>query len=130
MTKLVHIVDDDEWVRESASILLDSAGYDIMAHESGVAFLEAQPDLEPGCVILDMHMPVLTGLQVQEELAARGVHWPVIVLTGQGDIGIAVQAMKNGAFEFLEKPYENNQLLQTLNEAFEKIDQIHEESTR
>ena len=130
LTKLVHIVDDDEWVRESASILLDSAGYDIMAHESGVAFLEAQPELEPGCVILDMHMPVLTGLQVQEELAARGVHWPVIVLTGQGDIGIAVQAMKNGAFEFLEKPYENNQLLQTLDEAFEKIDQIHEESTR
>ena len=130
MDRLVHIVDDDEWVRESASILLDSAGFDIMAHESGVAFLEALPGLEPGCVILDMHMPVLTGLQVQEELAARGVNWPVIVLTGQGDIGIAVQAMKNGAFEFLEKPYENEQLLQTLNEAFEKIGQLHEESAR
>ena len=130
LTRLVHIVDDDEWVRESASILLDSAGYDIVAHESGVAFLETLPELEPGCVILDMHMPVLTGLQVQEQLAARGVHWPVIVLTGQGDIGIAVQAMKNGAFEFLEKPYENNHLLQALTEAFEKIDQIHEESAR
>jgi two-component system response regulator FixJ len=130
LDRLVHIVDDDEWVRESASILLDSAGFDIMAHESGVAFLEALPGLEPGCVILDMHMPVLTGLQVQEELAARGVNWPVIVLTGQGDIGIAVQAMKNGAFEFLEKPYENEQLLQTLNEAFEKIGQLHEESAR
>ncbi len=129
-SNLVHLVDDDESVRESAAILLESAGYDVVAHVSGVAFLEVLKDQPTGCIILDMHMPVITGLQVQAELNARGVGWPVIVLTGQGDIGIAVQAMKNGAFEFLEKPYANDQLLKTLEEAFEKIDQLGEESAR
>lgn len=129
-SNLVHLVDDDKSVRKSAAILLESAGYDVVAHVSGVAFLEVLKDQPTGCIILDMHMPVITGLQVQAELNARGVGWPVIVLTGQGDIGIAVQAMKNGAFEFLEKPYANDQLLKTLEEAFEKIDQLGEELAR
>ena len=123
-TRLVHIVDDDESVRESASILLESAGYEVVTHESGVAFLNALDHLAPGCIILDIHMPVLTGLQVQEELVGRGIGWPVIVLTGQGDVGIAVQAMKNGAFEYMEKPYKNEALLQTLHDAWDRASRM------
>jgi two-component system response regulator FixJ len=129
-SRLVHIVDDDDSVRESAAILLESAGYDVVEHVSGVAFLEAVGTAQPGCVILDMHMPVTTGLQVQAELINRGIPWPVIVLTGQGDIGIAVRAMKQGAFEFMEKPYQNEQLLRTLEEAFAKFDHLDQETAR
>jgi two-component system response regulator FixJ len=126
----VHVVDDDEAVRDGAEILLDSAGYDVVTHVSGSDFL-AHLDVQlPGCLLLDIHMPGLTGLQVQTELRARGVDWPVIVLTGQGDVGIAVNAMKNGAFEFIEKPYKNDGLLEMLEDAFEKLAQRTQESAR
>jgi two-component system response regulator FixJ len=128
--RTVHIVDDDDAVRESAAILLDSAGYDVITHTSGVAFLEALDGQPLGCVLLDIHMPGLTGLQVQGQLRSRGLDWPVIVLTGQGDVGIAVQAMKNGAFEFLEKPYKNETLLDTLADAFDGLEERHQASTR
>ncbi len=128
-TRLVHVVDDDEAVRESAAILLESAGYEVATHASGVAFLEGLEGAAPGCLLLDIHMPGMTGLQVQVELKARKMTWPVIVLTGQGDIGIAVQAMKNGAFEFLEKPYKNEILLETLAEAFEMLEQTVQETS-
>jgi two-component system response regulator FixJ len=126
----VHIVDDDDAVRESAAILLESVGYDVITHDSGVAFLATLTTLTPGCILLDIHMPGMTGLEVQAELRARGATWPVIVLTGQGDVGIAVRAMKNGAFEFLEKPYKNETLLETLGDAFEAFETITQESMR
>ena len=129
-SRTVHVVDDDEAVRESASILLDSAGYDVVTHASGVEFLAAVGKMPPGCVLLDIHMPGLTGLQVQGELKSRRVDWPIIVLTGQGDVNIAVQAMKNGAFEFLEKPYKNDMLLATLAEAFDTLEVRNHESAR
>jgi len=128
--RLVHVVDDDDAVRESAAILLESAGYDVETHDSGVAFLQELADGAPGCVLLDIHMPGITGLQVQTEMKARQMDWPVIVLTGQGDVGIAVQAMKSGAFEFLEKPYQNEILLETLRAAFETLEARTEESER
>lgn len=128
--RTVHVVDDDDAVRESASILLDSAGYEVVTHASGVAFLDAVDGLAPGCILLDIHMPGLTGLQVQGRLKARGLDWPIIVLTGQGDVGIAVQAMKNGAFEFLEKPYRNEVLLETLADAFDTLEARTQESAR
>jgi two-component system response regulator FixJ len=126
----VHVVDDDAAVRESAAILLDGADYEVTTHESGVAFLAVADRLEPGCILLDIHMPRVTGLQVQLELKAREIDWPVIVLTGQGDVGLAVQAMKNGAFEFLEKPYKNELLFETLADAFDKLEAKLEESSR
>ena len=128
--KVVHVVDDDEAVRDSAAILLDSAGYEVVTHESGVAFLEVLDQQEAGCVLLDIHMPGLTGLEVQRELKARKTPWPIIVLTGQGDVQIAVQAMKDGAFEFLEKPYRNDVLLGTLAEAFGMYEVSAQESAR
>jgi two-component system response regulator FixJ len=128
--RIVHVVDDDEAVREGVSILLEASGYAVEAHESGAAFLRVFDSLSPGCVLLDIHMPEISGLEVQIALRDRGVEWPVIVLTGQGDIGIAVGAMKNGAFEFIEKPYENQMLLETLQEAFEKLETQTEKSAK
>lgn len=128
--RLVHVVDDDEAVREGVTILLEASGYDVQSHESGVAFLRDLGSLSPGCVLLDMHMPEISGLDVQVALRERGVDWPVIVLTGQGDIGIAVGAMKNGAFEFIEKPYENQMLQETLHDAFDKLETLTEASAK
>jgi two-component system response regulator FixJ len=128
--RIVHVVDDDEAVREGVSILLEASGYEVEPHESGAAFLRVLHGLSPGCILLDMHMPEISGLEVQTSLRERGVDWPVIVLTGQGDIGIAVGAMKNGAFEFIEKPYENQMLLETLQEAFDKLETLTEQSAK
>jgi two-component system response regulator FixJ len=128
--RLVHIVDDDDAVREGAAILLESSGFDVEGHLSGADFLESVANCKPGCIILDMHMPQVTGLEVQAELKARGIDWPIIVLTGQGDIGIAVEAMKNGAYEFIEKPYQNEMLLATLTDAFDKFETLSEASAK
>ena len=125
--RIVHIVDDDDDVRESASLLLESAGYTVRAHASGVAFLDALDDTVPACILLDIHMPQMDGIEVQQQLVARGVTFPVIVLTGRGDVSTAVQAMKNGAFEFLEKPYLNDALMQAVSDAFAKLEATTED---
>lgn len=122
LRRTLHIVDDDDDVRESAALLLEASGYTVTTHASGVAFLKNLDASVPACVLLDIHMPLMDGLEVQRQLAARGVTFPVIVLTGQGDISIAVQAMKNGAFEFLEKPYLNDVLLQAVKDAFARLE--------
>jgi two-component system response regulator FixJ len=125
--RTLHIVDDDDVVRESAALLLEAAGYSVFTFASGVAFLETFDPLIPACILLDIHMPGMDGLEVQRQLAARGVAYPVIVLTGQGDISIAVQAMKNGAFEFLEKPYLNEVLLAAVRDAFARLEDTQED---
>ncbi|HEX2801910.1 MAG TPA: response regulator, partial [Phenylobacterium sp.] len=126
----MHVVDDDQAVRDSAAFLLQVSDYTALTYPSGVAFLEAVGTAEPGCILLDINMPGMSGLEVQAELRARSIAWPVIVLTGRGDVGIAVQAMKNGAFEFLEKPYQNDSLLGSIAEAFDKLESVVAESDR
>jgi two-component system response regulator FixJ len=125
--RTMHIVDDDDDVRESAALLLDAAGYAVTAYASGVEFLDKLDPTVPACILLDIHMPQMDGLEVQRRLVERGVTFPVIVLTGQGDISIAVQAMKHGAFEFLEKPYLNDVLLQAAADAFAKLESTTED---
>jgi len=125
--RTLHIVDDDDHVRESAALLLESAGYNVSSYPSGLAFLAQFDPAVPACVLLDIHMPQMDGLEVQRRLVERNVAFPVIVLTGQGDVAIAVQAMKNGAFEFLEKPYVNEVLLQAVREAFGKLETTTED---
>ncbi|MET4897414.1 response regulator [Sphingomonadaceae bacterium jetA1] len=119
--RLVHIVDDEDSVRRSLSFLLKTSGHGVTAWESGVAFLRAARTLEPGCILLDVRMPDLDGLAVQRELAELGIGWPVIVLTGHGDIATAVNAMRQGAVDFLEKPFEKAALLAGLEMGFRAL---------
>jgi len=125
--RTLHIVDDDDDVRESSALLLESSGYNVTTYASGVEFLAKVDPTIPACVLLDIHMPHMDGLEVQRRLTDRAVAFPVIVLTGQGDISIAVQAMKNGAFEFLEKPYVNDVLLQAVRDAFARLEKTTED---
>lgn len=119
---LIHLIDDEDAVRRSASFLLKTSGYDVRAYASGVAFLREARHLDPGCILLDIRMPEMDGLEVQRELNARGVALPVIVLTGHGDVATAVTAMKQGALDFLEKPFEKALLLDALTRGFERLD--------
>ncbi len=121
--RLVHLVDDEDAIRRSAGFLLRTSGFDVRTHVSGVAFLKEVKAAEPGCVLLDVRMPEMDGLEVQKQLAERGVGWPVIILTGHGDVPIAVQAMKAGAIDFLEKPFDKATLLRALDTGFAIFDQ-------
>jgi two-component system, LuxR family, response regulator FixJ len=109
--RTVYVVDDDEAVRDSLEILLETSGHRVRTFVSAGAFLEAVSALGPGCVVLDVRMPEMDGLELQEELNRRGVGLPVIVMTGHGDVPIAVRAMKAGALDFLEKPFADEALL-------------------
>jgi two-component system response regulator FixJ len=120
--RLVHIVDDEDSIRRSASFMLRTSGFDTRTYQSGVEFLKDVKHTDAGCVLLDVRMPVVDGLEVQRELNDRGIALPVIVLTGHGDISIAVQAMKAGAIDFLEKPFEKAQLLAALDAGFAKLE--------
>ena len=120
--KLVHIVDDDDSVRRSVAFMLKHAGYRVESHISGVEFLKSIKLAERGCVLLDVCMPQINGLEVQQEMAARGIDMPLIILTGHGDIAGAVKAMRAGAVNFIEKPYEKEDLLHAIEEALTRID--------
>jgi len=119
--KLIHIVDDEDAIRRSASFMLKTSGYAVETWPSGAAFLKDVRHAEHGCVLLDVRMPEIDGLEVQKILVERGVTMPVIILTGHGDVSIAVRAMKMGAVEFIEKPFEKVVLVGAIEAAFERI---------
>jgi two-component system, LuxR family, response regulator FixJ len=121
-TRLIHLVDDDEAVRHSASFMLRHAGFTVKTYPDGVTFLESAQQAALGCVLLDVQMPHMDGLEVQERLNDLGVALPVIVLTGHGDVEVAVKAMKAGAVDFVEKPYEKQTLVSALTRAFDRLD--------
>jgi two-component system response regulator FixJ len=108
---VVHVIDDDEAMRTSLDFLLDSAGYEVRLYDSAAAFLEAVPDLAPGCVLTDVRMPGLNGLELTRQLKTLNLDLPIIMMTGHGDIPLAVDAMKAGVVDFLEKPFETDVLL-------------------
>ena len=120
--RIVHLVDDDEAVRRSAGFMLKTSGYKVSAYPSGVELLKEGKDLPQGCILLDVRMPEMDGLQVQEALKERGIGHPVIVMTGHGDVTVAVQAMKAGAVDFIEKPFEKAVLLSAIEEGFSRIE--------
>lgn len=124
--RLIHLIDDEEAVRRSASFMLKTSGFDVRVYPSGVAFLKDAKHAEPGCILLDIRMPEMDGLAVQRELSARGVALPVIVLTGHGDVATAVTAMKQGAVDFLEKPFEKAVLLNAIANGFARLDRVGE----
>jgi two-component system response regulator FixJ len=117
---VVHVVDDDEAVRGSLRFLLEAAGFAVRTHATAEAFLRAVEAEEPiGCVLTDLRMPGLGGLELQAQLLADRRRIPVIVITGHGDVPSAVRAMKEGALDFLEKPFDDEQLLATVCRALE-----------
>jgi two-component system response regulator FixJ len=120
--RTIHLVDDDEAVRRSVGFLLRTAGFPVTAHASGTDFLAATSAATQGCVLLDIRMPGIDGLEVQRILTSRGIALPVIMLTGHGDVTLAVRAIKAGAVDFLEKPFEKAALLHAIEEAFARID--------
>lgn len=118
---IIYVVDDEDAVRRSVGFMLKTSGYEVHAFASGVEFLKEVKKLDPGCVLLDVRMPDMDGLEVQQQLNAHGVAMPVIVLTGHGDVATAVQAMKLGASDFLEKPFEKASLIEAIERGSEKI---------
>jgi two-component system sensor kinase FixL len=118
VTSLVHIVDDDAQVRAATAYLLEAHGFETAVHDGGVELL-ADPRLDRGCILLDIRMPDMTGHEVQEELARRGVALPVIVMSAHGDLTAAVKAMKLGAADFIQKPPSEDELVGAINRALE-----------
>ena len=113
----VYVVDDEPAVRRSISFMLKTAGMAVESFESGEAFLKMAASLDPGCVLLDVRLGGIDGLAVQQTLRDRGIMLPVIILTGHGDVGLAVRAMKAGAVDFIEKPFEKATLLGAIGQA-------------
>src|SRR6266436_1433560 len=107
----VYVIDDDEAMRDSLSFLLESAGFDVTLFESALEFLDALPELAFGCVVSDVRMPGLDGIELLKRMKTRTGALPIIIMTGHGDIPLAVEAMKLGAIDFLEKPFEDDRLI-------------------
>lgn len=118
--RVVCIVDDDEAVRESMAALLESAGFKAQTFASGNEFLESPDLLKAGCLILDVRMPGLSGLEVQQKLANKQHAMPVIIVTGHGDLPMAVKAMKVGATDFIEKPFDGAVIIESVRSALDK----------
>jgi len=116
----VFVVDDDEGVRNSLRLLLKSVGLSARTMASANEFLETYKPREPGCLVLDVRMPGMSGLELQQQLNLRGAVIPVIFITGHGDIPMAVEAMQHGAFDFLQKPFRDQDLIDRIQRALER----------
>lgn len=132
-TNLVHVIDDDEAVRDSLSFLLRAADFNVVTHQSATHFLKALARDVDGCVITDVRMPDMSGLDLLRELRDQSCMVPVIVMTGHGDIQLAVEAMKAGAVDFLEKPFDDGRVLTAVRSALaarrvqdERVGRLHE----
>lgn len=119
--RLVHLVDDDAAIRRSVGFMLKTSGHRVETYESGTDLLKACAHLEDGCILLDIRMAGMDGLEVQQSLQEKGVSLPVIIMTGHGDISLAVRAMKAGAVDFIEKPFEKDALLGSLEEGYQRL---------
>ena len=126
--RLIHLVDDDESVRRSVGFMLKTSGHQVRAYEDGAALLKQARELETGCILLDIRMPGMDGLEVQQALQERGVSMPVIIMTGHGDVPLSVKAMRAGAVDFIEKPFEKAVLLSAIQLGFASLK--HSESSR
>ena len=129
-SKRVYLVDDDEAIRRSASFMLRSSGYSVKTFSTGVEFLDAVEELDAGCILLDVRMPEIGGLEVQDTLSERGISHPVVVMTGHGDVTVAVQAMKAGAVDFIEKPFDKTVLIEAIEDGFARLAQASSDLSR
>jgi len=119
---IVHVIDDDEAIRQSLAFLLQAAKLEVKTYASAIAFLEALPDTASGCVITDVRMPGMSGVDLLRRLKELKIAIPVIVITGHGDVALAVEAMKVGAVDFLEKPFDDDVLLASVQSALKRQD--------
>ena len=117
---LIRIVDDDASVRDALVYMLEQEGFDTVAYASAEEFLVNDMPSRPGVVVLDVRMPGMSGTRLQDELIARRIDTPIIFLTGHGDVDMAVKALRNGAYHFLQKPVDTDELVRTLRECLEK----------
>ncbi|HEY7809574.1 MAG TPA: response regulator FixJ [Allosphingosinicella sp.] len=117
---IVHVVDDDEAMRHSLLFLLECDGIEARAYETALAFLERLATMERGCIVTDIRMPGMSGLELVERLKEEGISDPIIVITGHGDVPMAVEAMKAGVTDFLEKPFDDQQLLFAVRRALDR----------
>ncbi len=124
----VHIVDDDDAVRKSLQLLFRTIGIDAVAHVSGDAFLDQFDDSVEGCILLDIRMPGMSGLEVQKQLQERGSTLPIIFITGHGDVPMAVEAMQLGAFDFLQKPFRDQDLMDRVSRALSENQEQREKT--
>jgi FixJ family two-component response regulator len=125
---LVYLVDDDFDVREGLTVLMRTHGLDVTAFDGGIRFLEALPTLTPGCLVIDIRMPHITGLRLQERLAETRCDWPVIIITGHGDIEACRRAFKSGAVDFLTKPIEESVLIAAVRAALARLNRQQAQS--
>jgi two-component system response regulator FixJ len=128
-TPVVSVVDDDEQVRESLAALIQSMDVEVEAYASGREFLDHYNPGQPGCIVLDLRMPQLNGQEVIDELIARQINTPVIMISGHGDIPAAVAAIKSGAVDFLEKPYPGSALMDSVRRAIARDAELRESSS-
>jgi two-component system, LuxR family, response regulator FixJ len=119
----VHVIDDDEAVRESIDFLLRAAGLSVRTYDLATSFLEAAPKIAAGCIITDVRMPGLSGIDLLRRLHELQIRLPVIVITGHGDVPLAVEAMKCGAVDFLEKPFDDDVLLASVRAALDRSEE-------
>jgi len=117
---VVHIVDDDEAVRRSLAFMLSSAGLAVRLYDSAGAFLDGLNNLQCGCLITDVRMPEMTGIELLHRIKERAPYLPAIVITGHGDVPLAVEAMKAGAIDFIEKPFDEDAILDAVKSALEQ----------
>lgn len=126
VTGTIYIVDDDEDFRDSMQWLLESASHQVITYPSAQAFLD-NFNGEIGCMLLDVRMPEINGLALQQIMQDRGIQLPIIVLSGHGDIPMAVSAMKNGALDFLEKPFDDEVLLRLVDKALSRAEEMRKD---
>jgi two-component system, LuxR family, response regulator FixJ len=129
---VVHVVDDDPGLRRSLRFLLESVGWKVQLHASAEEFLDvAKADAQPACLLLDIRMPAMSGLELQQVLRERGIDLPVLFMTGHADVSMVVQAMKSGASDFIEKPFKDQMVLDAVAAAIRRsIESAQEKSKR
>ena len=127
---VVHVIDDDADVRQSLAFLLSTAGLAVRVHDSAVAFLKVLPEIKDGCVVTDVRMPGIDGLELQRRLGELERRLPVIVMTGHGDVPLAVEAMKAGAVDFIEKPFDDEVMLSAIRAALARQADDRERNAR
>lgn len=126
----VHVIDDDPVIREMLAALLGAAGYEVRAFDSPRAFLDQLPTLENGCIVTDVQMPGMTGLELLQQLHDRLDDFPTIVLTGVGNVPLAVEALKSGAVDFIEKPFEALTVLRAVQSVHQRLAEAAEQNGR